>query len=92
MEDFFFPGKFVLQPSVTNDYVLLKLKREVMGARNFLPLSPDISQIWEKELVILGYPEAENYKPTSLKGDILKVDQFGIAKEGRVRRVNKEKA
>ena len=92
MEDFFFPGKFILQPSVTNDYVLLKLKREVVGARDFLPLSPDISQIWEKEMVILGYPEAENYKPTTLKGDILKVDQFGTAKTGRVRKVNKEKA
>ena len=42
MEDFFFPGKFILQPSVTNDYVLLKLKREVAGAKDFLPLSPDV--------------------------------------------------
>ena len=43
-------------------------------------------------MVILGYPEAENYKPTTLKGDILKVDQFGTAKTGRIRRINKEKA
>ena len=84
--------KFILQPSVTNDYVLLKLKQEVKGAKDFLPLSPDVSQIWEKQLVILGYPEAENYRPINLEGDILKVDQFGTAKTGRVRKINKEKA
>ena len=77
---------------MTSCFSQIWLKREVAGAKDFLPLSPDVSQIWEKQLVILGYPEAENYRPANLEGDTLKVNQFGIAKTGRVKRVNKEKA
>ena len=43
VEDFFLPGKYILDPYVSNDYALLKLKKPVQGAKGFFPLSDDIS-------------------------------------------------
>ena len=63
-----------------------------MGAKDFLPLSQDISQIWDKELAILGYPEADNYKPTTLQRKHFDVHQFGAAETGRVRQISEERA
>ena len=37
IEDFFLPGKFILNPGVTTDYALLKLKKSV-NSKEFLPL------------------------------------------------------
>ena len=68
------------------------MKQPVAGAKDFLPLSQDISQTWEKELAILGYPEADNYKPTSLQRKNFEVYQFGAAETGRVRQISEERA
>ena len=68
------------------------MKQSVAGAKDFMPLSQNISQIWEKELAILGYPEANNYKPTSLQRKNFNVHQFGAAETGRFKKVTEEKA
>jgi hypothetical protein len=55
-EDLFIPGRFFVQPSVTNDFALIKLKEKV-DARDFIKLSPHIEEIDnEVKLSICGYP------------------------------------
>ena len=80
-----------MQPGVTHDYALLKLKEPVAGAKDFAPLSESIGQINQKELIILGYPAKDNYKPTTLQRKNFNVDQFGAAETGKVKEVLLEK-
>ena len=58
------PGKFVLDPSVTHDYALLKLKKKI-EAKDFIPLNGDTPQLKnDKKLSIYGYP-GDSYEPTN---------------------------
>ena len=60
IEDFFFPWKFCLDPDVSNDYALLKLKKRKQMEK-FIPLSGNLAELRNRKKVsIYGYP-ADRY-------------------------------
>ena len=84
VEDFFIPGKFILNPCTTNDYVLIKLKQKI-EISEFIPLSGGLKEVDElAKLTLCGYPKHSNYKPTSLELKNFNVYQFGATKVGKV--------
>ena len=81
IDDFFLPGKYVLNRCVANDYALLKLKQRV-ETKDFLPLSKDAPIAKEAVITICGYPGSE-YHRANLQGQF-EVAQFGLSEAGRV--------
>ena len=92
IDDIFFPGKYILEPSVEHDYALLKLKKRI-NLGDFMPLNGDPKELAkEANLSLFGYPSPNNYIPTNAFRTNINVYQFGSSSSGKVERLREDRA